>query len=209
MMKNLTFIAMMAMALSLGACSTDDDDNEEAKVLSFTLTTEKVLSDSLIIGWEAIPGATIYDLHLSNQDGSDIQDESSILKTFDFTKLFAGTEYTFTIKAYDASNNLLSELTNKKYITQTLPTELVGKWEYVSDANKIKRYILDAIGSGTYSDSELTTPKEFRWKTYKKTVNSIPINYIKFTYESTTEDYTYETSSLGIKIGQNSYVEAN
>ena len=207
-MKNLTFIAMMAMALSLGACSTDDD--EETKVLSFTLTTEEVLSDSLTIGWDAIPGAAIYDLHLTNQDGSDIRDESSILKTFDFTKLFAGTEYTFTIKAYDASNNLLSEMT-EKYTTQSLPEELIGKWEYVSLENKFKRYTLNDIGSGTYSDSGLATPNEFRWKTYTKTENSIPTNYIKFTYESTTEDYTYEINSKTkeIKIGGNSYVNVN
>lgn len=206
-MKNLTFIAVMALALLLGACSKEED----ATVLSFKLTKEEVYTDEIELEWDAIPGASFYDLYLTNTDGSDKHEKSSILKTVEFLNLFAGTEYTLTIKAFDESDNLLCELTNQKYTTKSLPTELVGKWEYVIDANTYKRYTLNAKGSGTYSDSYLAAPIVFRWKTYSKTENSIPTNYIKFTYESTTEDYTYEInpSSKEIKIGQNSYVDAN
>lgn len=202
MMKNLTFIAIMAMALSLVACSTDDDN--EAKVLSFTLTTEEVLSDSLTIGWDAIPGAAIYDLHLTNQDGSDIRDESSILKTFDFSKLFAGTEYTFSIKAYDASDNLLCELTNKKYTTKSLPTGLVGKWQNGTVTSIKEIYLFNANGTGEYTLG--TTTVALRWKTLD---NKIILN-INYPSGAVRESYSYEISpSMGIKIGQNSYVNVN
>lgn len=203
-MKNLTFIAMMALALSLGACSKDD---EEKAVLSFTLTKEEVTSDEINLEWDAIPGAEVYDLYLTNTNGSDKHEESSILKTFKFSKLLAGTEYTFTIKAYDASNNLLSEMT-EKYTTQSLPAGLIGKWEYNFDANTYKRYTLNSDGSGILMASELSSPKELRWKTYTKTENSIPVQHIKFTYDAVSEDYTYEISSLGIKIGSDTYVDA-
>ncbi len=197
-MKNLTFIVLMALALSLGACSKDD---EEKAVLSFTLTKEEVTSDEIDLAWDAIPGAAIYDLYLTNADDSDKHEESSILKTFKISKLLAGTEYTFTIKAYDASNNLLSEL-SKKYTTVSLPAGLVGKWQNgtVTSINEI--YLLNANGTGEYTLG--TSTATLRWKTSN---NKIILN-VNYLTGAVTEEYLYEISSLGIKIGQNSYVDA-
>lgn len=196
-MKNLTFIAVMAMALLLGACSKDED----AAVLSFKFTKEEVTSDEINLEWDAIPGAEGYDLYLTNANGSDKHEESSILKTFKFTKLLAGTEYTFTIKAYDASNNLLSEMT-KKHNTVSLPTGLVGKWQNGTVTSIDEIYLLNANGTGEYTLG--TNTATLHWKTSN---NNIILN-VNYPSGAVTETYTYETSSLGIKIGQNSYVDA-
>lgn len=168
--KITSMLAMLVAALSLTACSSDDDEvvREGLTQNGITLTASTV--SSLSFSWETVENATQYGYRLLDADGNAIDGGITTGTAVSFTKLSDDTEYAFELTAFAAYNGKYSNgevetinvKTDKKVplssptLTSEVNYEKVSvSWEAVENADTY--YVKVAVSDGTEKNDTITS----------------------------------------------------